>query len=222
MIYHAILFHLGRNPNGFSITVITYYSLTSILKLVGTSTGTTDTIGKIILDIFTIILFLALAYIGKKVWELNPENQTELLKLIICGFLAFYLLNKGFLLHYLAAFFPLLAQYWQNKKQKPSALLISWEIISIPLVYILRIALMIPPDIKTLLGPHWFEIMWISLVITHFLLLTVITKITSLKFLFPNKKYVRIYLVILLLLPIHFLTLYLVLKHHLYTSVNSY
>lgn len=222
MIYHAILFHLGRNPNGFSITVITYYSLTSILKFAGTSTSITNTIGKMILDIFSIILLLTLAYIGEKVWKLNPEKQTDLLKLIIYGFLAFYLLNKGFLLHYLAAFFPLLAQYWQDKKQKPSALLISWEIISIPLIYILRIALMIPPDIKTLIGPYWFEIMWFSLVIIHLILLGVIIKITSPKFLFPNKNYLKIYLVILLLLPVHFLVLYLVLKHHLYTSVNSY
>jgi len=217
MIYHAILFHLGRNPNGYSLTVIIYYATLAILSFLGSFQIITTLIAQGILLVANFLLLYLLVKISIRVWNTPKNDYAGLLYNVLLGFGIFYFLNKGFLFHYLAAFFVLLTEYWRITRRKPSLRLLAWEIAFIPIIYALRIILMVPIDIKVLIGPNWFLILWIILILIHMLIIILITIIKGKNYLFYNKKVKIGYVIFLILLPLHFYGLYLTLKLQLYT-----
>ncbi len=205
MVNHAILFHLGRLPNGYSITSVLFYFFLFGGKAIGL-----EQLGKLIayglLNVLALVLVLAELYLGYLLIK-KPRTKEEIMRYILYGYGVFFLLNKGFLIHYLVVFVVLWVEYRRIEEKPITSYHVAWAVVAIPLLFAFKVALMTPADIRTFLGPYWAGILWFLLIFIHFILVKVISDVLPL---LEQPRTRRIYYVIVALLPLHLaITLYI-------------
>ncbi len=198
MIDHAILFHLGRLPNGYSISSVLFY-----LFLIGGKAIGFEQAGEFIayglLDVFSLVLISSELFLGYLLVK-KPRNDVEIMRHILYGYGIFFLLNKGFLIHYITVFLVLWVEYKRIQEDPITSYHVGWAIVTIPLLFVFKMPLMTPADIRTILGQYWAAILWGLLIAVHFLLMKIITRTVPL---LEQAKVRRIYYVMIALLPFH-------------------
>ncbi len=192
LIQHAVLFHLDRHPNGFSIPAYLYYSADFLF-----SDSVFEAATLVIVWTSTLILVFCLAYLTFHV--LQEDTNDHLLLITLKFFLVFFVLNKVFWLQYalspLTLFF-LLDRDWKAEELRQWG---HWAIILSPVSVLFRLIHMVPPDVREFVGPFWVEVMWLSFVSIHLLLVYLYRQRIDWT---PKNR--RVYLFFLIALPIHF------------------
>ncbi len=193
MISHAILYHVSRPPNGFSLTGMLYGAFNFLFP--------GSVLVNVLIFVSTGVLLWTLVYTSIEVFRLGQRKTDphQILPFVIRFFILFFLFNKVFWLQY--AIVPLAIYFLQdrnwNERQLKQALY--WSILFIPIAAIFRLIEMVPPDLRNFLGESWISILWVSFVMLHFIGL-----LAFLKAIEWTRRSKLLYAVFLLLLPIHY------------------
>ncbi|MHA2254365.1 MAG: glycosyltransferase 87 family protein, partial [Candidatus Kariarchaeaceae archaeon] len=103
MVYHAVEFHLHRDPAGYSLTNYLHSFVLGTGKLLF-STNTAIAISDGFLILITILMVVILLYIAYRLW-INAADHIYILQALVPAYLIFFALNRIFLFHYLPILF---------------------------------------------------------------------------------------------------------------------
>ena len=168
LIDHALLYHLDRPPSGYSFTSIILYSLRIVIRQKYSST-LSILIGNIIIEIFQALLIFSLIYVAINMWQ-SKNEMSDLIKYLMYAHLCFYFLNNVLWIQYFIIFLVLWSEYLRATKREIKMVSIYWGYACIPMAVVIRAKLYTIPNVVQLLGDHWFTIIWIIGVSTHYIM----------------------------------------------------
>jgi Gpi18-like mannosyltransferase len=157
MINHAILFHLHRPPDGFSIIGLILDIVTYIPYFSGVNSVALSRPLSIISTAVLVLLLILTSFLLLR----SESTSDNLLKAINAGLLFFFLFNKVFWLQYVCLLFVFIMLYLIEQDKNIPITWIDWSLNTIPLVLILRCAFFVPEDIQQFLGENWYNIIWV-------------------------------------------------------------
>jgi hypothetical protein len=195
MMNHMLLYHLDRKPAGISPTAFIY----DLIRYQGESLMIADMFA-LIMTLILIVVQLTLAY---KLW-VSKLKLSDVTKTILFSFFFFCILNKVSWPQYLVV---LVILWVVNKKENEvpiSKTQLSWSYATTSLALSYRVNIVVPTDVQSFLGDFWIQIIWITGVLIHFVIILYLTKIKVPKVpLFTNRKIIVIYILFLAVLPFH-------------------
>ncbi|MHA2089440.1 MAG: glycosyltransferase 87 family protein [Candidatus Kariarchaeaceae archaeon] len=172
LLDHSIVYHLERDPNGYSLTSGVYWSTYNIIKFID-DRNSAIIASTVVLTSFSIILAASLIYLT---YRLSSKEYSEkaILETLMVGYFVFFLLNKSFFWNYLVFFLLLWVEYKRVQEQSISENLLAWNYSFIPLMGILKNK--IPLDIRDLIGTHWLFLIYSTCILAHLIIMILIQR----------------------------------------------
>jgi len=197
---HAILYHLNRAPSGISLTSLVYWPVVSSVKYFSQS-HVALFYGGMILAIFKLALIYFLLLLGNRLWNSENNNQ-DVLRYILYGFIIFYLLNNVLWEQYFVVLIVLWVEFKNEKREIIHEQSLYWNFATIPIVIAYRTPTTTPDDLINILGNNWIQIVWFTGVILHFVIMMVLYILK--KPMFTSRRVKFLYQMVVILSPIHY------------------